>query len=137
MLTLPFRKIVKDRVMKKGGQKRRILIKIDVLGSSGPIRLVVHEDTIVAAVIETALKSYAHEGRFPVLGTDSNDFFLYTPVAGTQALNPKEMIGSFGVRNFMLCRKPQQAAEITRRSTSGSWWKSWFSKTFNLKVTPN
>lgn len=63
---------------------KRILIKINVVGSAGPIRVVVDEEAAVAAVIETALKSYARESRLPVLGTKCTDFFLYTPIAGTQ-----------------------------------------------------
>ncbi|KAI7750852.1 hypothetical protein M8C21_003049 [Ambrosia artemisiifolia] len=81
MLSLPFRKI-RDKVM-KGGSKR-MLIKVNVLGSSGPVRFVVNEDATVAVVIETALKSYAHEGRFPVLGTNYKEFFLYTPNIGPE-----------------------------------------------------
>ncbi|KAD7478801.1 hypothetical protein R6Q59_005437 [Mikania micrantha] len=132
MLSLRFKKM-KDRVMKAGCN--RILININVVGSCGPIRLVVREDMVVASVIETALKSYAQEGRFPVLGTQFSGFFLYTPVAGTEALNPREMIGSFGVRTFMLCKKPDQVAEMTKKSSDT--WKSWFRKTLSMKVTPH
>lgn len=64
----------------KGGN--RLLISVTVLGSAGPIRFVVNEEELVAAVIDTALKSYAREGRLPVLGSDLNDFFLYCPNAG-------------------------------------------------------
>ncbi|XP_076898945.1 uncharacterized protein At4g22758-like [Bidens hawaiensis] len=116
-------------------EKGKLLIKIGVLGSSGPIRFVVNEDAVVADVIETALKLYAHERRLPVLGTKYSDFFLYTPIAATEALNPKEMIGSYGVRNFMLCKKPRQATEIARKRSGN--WKSWFNKTISLKVTPH
>lgn len=66
-------------------------------------------------------------------------FFMYLIVA----LSPLETIGSFGVRNFMLCKKPrpveedgdgkQVTAGITRKN-SGSW-KSWFNKSLNLKVS--
>ncbi|KAM0012280.1 hypothetical protein Hdeb2414_s0054g00755361 [Helianthus debilis subsp. tardiflorus] len=133
MLSLPFRKI-KEKVMKGGG--KRMLIKINVLGSSGPVRFVVDEDAVVAEVIETALKCYALEGRFPVLGTKHNDFFLYAPIVGTEALNSRETIGSFGARNFMLCKKPRQvAAEITRKRSG--CWKTWFNKTLTLKITPH
>lgn len=61
----------------------RILISITVLGSAGPIRFVVNEEELVAAVIDTALKSYAREGRLPVLGSDLNDFVLYCSNAGS------------------------------------------------------
>ncbi|KAI3714344.1 hypothetical protein L1987_72941 [Smallanthus sonchifolius] len=131
---LPFKR-VKDPAMKGGG--KRILITINVVGSTGPIRLVVSEEAEVAAVIETALKSYARESRLPVLGTKCSDFFLYTPVAGTEALSPWDMIGSFGVRNFMLCKKQPrvvtETAEIARKGSGN--WKSWFNKSLTLKVT--
>ncbi|XP_076889915.1 uncharacterized protein LOC143540822 [Bidens hawaiensis] len=128
---LPCKKI-KDPGVKDGS--KRILIKINVVGSAGPIRVVVDEEAAVAAVIETALKSYARESRLPVLGTKCTDFFLYTPIVGTEGLNPVEMIGSFGVRDFMLCKKAREVAEKTRRGSGR--WKSWFDKSLTLKVTP-
>lgn len=122
----------------------RLLISITVIGSAGPIRFVVNEEELVASVMDTALKSYAREGRLPVLGSNINEFILYCPIAGTEALGPLEAIGSFGVRNFMLCKKPQAVDEvgedgksvtvgITRKNTGS--WKSWFNKSINLKVS--
>nr|XP_043639708.1 uncharacterized protein At4g22758-like [Erigeron canadensis] len=116
----------------------KILVKINVVGSAGPIRFVVDEKAVVAYVIEIALKSYAREGRLPVLGTNLNDFFLYTPIAGTEALSPWEMIGSFGVRNFMLSKKrdsrhSDDVSKITKKSFGS--WKSWFNnRSLSLKV---
>ncbi|CAI9096021.1 OLC1v1032081C1 [Oldenlandia corymbosa var. corymbosa] len=122
----------------------RLLISITVLGSAGPIRFVVSEGELVAAVIDTALKSYAREGRLPVLGTNLDNFVLYCPCASTEALSPWETIGSLGFRNFMLCKKPQEqktddagkpVAPITRKSSGSGIWKSWFHKSHNnLKV---
>lgn len=86
MIMLPFnKKKIKNPAVKGGGNK--ILIKINVVGSAGPIRFMVNEKTVVAAVIETALKSYAREDRLPVLGTKFSDFFLYTPIAGTEGIH--------------------------------------------------
>ncbi|XP_061338493.1 uncharacterized protein At4g22758-like [Gastrolobium bilobum] len=126
---------------------RRLLISINVLGSAGPIRFVVNEEELVAAVIDTALKSYAREGRLPVLGTDITGFALYCPHVGSDALSPWDTIGSHGARNFMLCKKPQTStsaaadvdgagrgtAPLSRRG-SGSW-KAWFNKSLNLKIS--
>ncbi|XWS22849.1 hypothetical protein CRYUN_Cryun29cG0071300 [Craigia yunnanensis] len=120
----------------------RLLISITVLGSAGPIRFVVNEEELVAAVIDTALKSYAREGRLPVLGSDLNDFFLYRPGAGSDALSSWETIGSQGARNFMLCKKPKtEKMEVDGRSTeaitrkgSGNW-KAWINKSLNLKIS--
>lgn len=64
--------------------KNRILISINVLGSAGPIRFVVNEEELVADVIETTLKSYAREGRLPILGSNLNDFLLYCPYVGPE-----------------------------------------------------
>ncbi|KAJ0094595.1 hypothetical protein Patl1_15460 [Pistacia atlantica] len=120
----------------------RFLISITVLGSAGPIRFVVNEEELVAAVIDTALKSYAREGRLPILGSDLNGFLLYCSNAGTGALSPWDTIGSHGVRNFMLCKKPQTEkledagrldTAITRRGSGG--WKTWLNKSLNLKIS--
>lgn len=60
----------------------RILISVTFLGSAGPIRFVANESDLVAAVIDTALKCYAREGRLPILGSDFNDFVFYCPMVG-------------------------------------------------------
>lgn len=61
----------------------RLLITVNVLGSAGPLRFLVNEEELVAAVIDTALRSYAREGRLPVLGSDLNNFLLYSANAGS------------------------------------------------------
>ncbi|KAL1328493.1 hypothetical protein HN51_038333 [Arachis hypogaea] len=136
----------KQKKNNQNANVRRLLISINVLGSAGPIRFVVNEGDLVAAVIDTALKSYAREGRLPVLGTDTAGFALYCPLVGSDALSPWETIGSHGARNFMLCRKPEtssrrvadaDASETTTtlsRRGSGSW-KAWFNKSLNLKIS--
>ncbi|KAK9115766.1 hypothetical protein Sjap_014713 [Stephania japonica] len=149
---------------KKGSPPRgkaglnRFLISVNVMGSAGPIRFLVNEDELVAGVIDIALKSYAREGRFPVLGSNLNDFFLYCANSGTDgfsldsfagfsldsfaALSPWETIGSNGGRNFMLCKKqfPQQqmaegaaTTEIVRKGSGG--WKAWLNKSLNMKIS--
>ena len=64
-------------------EKQRLLITVNVLGSAGPMRFVVKEDEQVASVIDTALRSYAREGRLPVMGTDATHFLLYCANAGS------------------------------------------------------
>ncbi|KAF7133222.1 uncharacterized protein At4g22758-like [Rhododendron vialii] len=124
-----------------GGGGGRLLISITVLGSAGPIRFVVNEGQLVGAVIETTLKSYAREGRLPVLGSDLDDFVLYCPIAGNEALSPLEAIGSFGVRNFMLCKKaPMVKTAVgdekqTMPRKGNCNWKAWFNKSLSLKIS--
>ncbi|XP_068638455.1 uncharacterized protein At4g22758-like [Aristolochia californica] len=128
----------KQQATKSGG---RLLITINVLGSAGPFRFLVNEGELVAAVIDTALRSYAREGRLPVLGSDLNNFLLYSANAGgADALSPWEPIGSRGSRTFLLCKKQQQqdSGEATRavtgRKGSGSW-KSWINKSLSFKIS--
>lgn len=72
---------LKKRGVVKGN---RILISVTFLGSPGPIRFVANEGDLVAAVIDTALKCYAREGRLPILGSDFNDFIFYCPMVGPE-----------------------------------------------------
>ncbi|GAA0165074.1 hypothetical protein Leryth_007719 [Lithospermum erythrorhizon] len=121
----------------KGGN--RLLITVTVLGSPGPLRFVVKEEELVESVVDMVLKSYHKEGRVPVLGSDLNSFVLYSPNNNIEALRPLDTIGSFGVRNFSLCKKPQKAIDdgkspVMSRKTSSSW-KSWLNKSLNLKIS--
>ncbi|KAG8366735.1 hypothetical protein BUALT_Bualt17G0110300 [Buddleja alternifolia] len=122
----------------------RLLISITVVGSAGPLRFVVNEDEVVAAVIKTALKSYARQGRLPILPSHPNSFMLYCPIPGTEALHPWKTIGSVGVRNFLLCKKPESAdnggtesddkASAMSRKGAGSW-RAWFYRSHTLKIS--
>ncbi|KAL9229292.1 hypothetical protein vseg_004776 [Gypsophila vaccaria] len=129
------------KAQNNGKGKKRILITVNVVGSAGPLRFVVNEEEIVASIIDMALKSYAREGRLPVLGSNLNDFLLYCPLIGSDALNSFDVIGAHGARNFMLCRRPQpenatnvekQAAGVARKGTGS--WKSWINRTLSSKI---
>ncbi|KAL9325180.1 hypothetical protein ACSQ67_005825 [Phaseolus vulgaris] len=131
---------------------RRLLISINVLGSSGPIRFVVNEEEHVGAVVGTALKFYAREGRLPILGKDTTGFALYCPHLASDALSPWERIGSHGVRNFMLCKKEAESdsrgvadedgsesgnsnGKHSSSSRGNGSWKGWFNISLNLKIS--
>nr|GEY21409.1 hypothetical protein [Tanacetum cinerariifolium] len=106
-------------------KNNRLLITVNVVGSSGPLRFLVNEDDKVSNVIDLSLKLYARGGRLPILGSDINNFMLYVSDAGS-ALNSSEEIGSCGGRNFALYKKNNQVPEarsrmITRQHHSGRW----------------
>ncbi|KAF8398990.1 hypothetical protein HHK36_014855 [Tetracentron sinense] len=132
----------KSKKIQKNGKRVSLLITVNVLGSSGPIRFLVNEEELVASVINTALKSYARQGRLPVLGSDLNNFHLYCSNAGFDALSPWETIGSRGGRNFVLCKKQSQTemmdgdgkSTTIARKGSGSW-KAWINKSLNFKIS--
>lgn len=60
----------------QASQGNRILISVTVSGSAGPIRLVVNTEELVATVIDSILRSYARAGRLPILGTNTDKFYL-------------------------------------------------------------
>ena len=70
----------------QGDKRNRLLVSVTVMGSAGPIRFVVHEEELVANVIDQVLKCYAREGRLPVLGSKPDNFVLYSPIAGTEGI---------------------------------------------------
>ncbi|CAN1351548.1 hypothetical protein LINPERPRIM_LOCUS42545 [Linum perenne] len=133
---------------KKGSSK--LLVRVNVLGSSGPIRLVVKEDDVAAAVIESTLKSYAKEGRVPSLvGCGASNFVLYSSNGGfdSKELNPQEAIGRNGGRNFVMCKKqlnpqmtegrrrPPPPASPSPPAKISSSLKSWLTKSLTtLKI---
>ncbi|KAH9305272.1 hypothetical protein KI387_009676, partial [Taxus chinensis] len=119
----------------KTNEINRLLVTVNVLGSAGPLRFLVRYDDPVQKVMETALKSYAREGRLPVLGQNTKLFELHNANSGCgQALDPFEIIGALGTRNFLLCKKHEcklQEEEEKVTSTSHhhhqktNLWKNW------------
>lgn len=136
----------KNKKAGAAGKGNRILITVNVIGSAGPMRFVVEERETVRSVIEMVLKSYAREGRLPILGSDIDGFVMFCPGAESDALSPCEAIGAKGFRTFLLCKKPQPAKSqgsdntatgkhdtvLARRGTGS--WKSWINKSLSLKV---
>ncbi|CAN1152112.1 hypothetical protein LINPERHAP2_LOCUS18537 [Linum perenne] len=87
----------------------RLLISVTVLGSAGPIRFVVREEALVAAVIDTALKSYAREG--------CRNFMLCKKTA---EMKKREE----GVRSSGLVGHKRRGS-----------WKTWINKSFSRKIS--
>ncbi|CAA7055691.1 unnamed protein product [Microthlaspi erraticum] len=109
--------------------KKKLLVTVNVLGSVGPIRFLANEDDKISSVINTALKAYARQGRFPVLGFDVDSFSFYSINARFNSLNPQEKIGSMDVTNFLLCKKePKKLEKVEGKRESkargGHGWKT-------------
>ncbi|XP_072979746.1 uncharacterized protein [Typha angustifolia] len=105
------------------GGRSRILATVTLMGSSGPLRFLVHEGELVETVITTALKSYSRQRRLPVLGSDVEDFLLYYANGSSDALSPEEPINSMVCRRFILCKKQREGKDQPhcRRKGRGSW----------------
>eukprot|EP01018_Ginkgo_biloba_P026689 Gb_20873 [translate_table: standard] len=116
----------------KGNEVNRLLVTVNVLGSAGPLRFLVSADDSAHRIMETALKSYAREGRLPVLGQNIKQFDLYCANSGSEALDPTQIIGALGTRNFLLCKKQQTKQEEERVVSTAhhhhhknNLWKNW------------
>lgn len=83
---------------RKDWNVERFLIKVTVVGSAGPIRFVVKEGERVSDVIAIVLRSYAREGRRPILGSDHRDFLLYSSTYGSGGKKKKNSLGKFACR---------------------------------------
>merc|ERR1712137_411597 len=119
--------------------QKRFLITVNVLGSAGPMKLVVKEGDEVAGVIHAALCAYARQGRLPLLGSDADSFHLYCANTGFDALSPRAKVGSEGVRTFVLCKKQKlqmgMASDSDLLSHKGiNSWKSWLNHTFMFNL---
>ncbi|MQL99978.1 hypothetical protein Taro_032720 [Colocasia esculenta] len=103
---------------------RRMVVTVTVLGSTGPIRFVAGDQDPVAAVIGTALRRYAREGRLPALGCDVGKFHLFCARSDyMEPLDPVDAIGARGGgREFTLCKKEieQAAFRVPWMATSGT-----------------
>ncbi|KMZ59801.1 hypothetical protein ZOSMA_64G00160 [Zostera marina] len=128
---------------RKDWNVERFLIKVTVVGSAGPIRFVVKEGERVSDVIAIVLRSYAREGRRPILGSDHRDFLLYSSTYGSGVLPHWKALSSHEGRNFVICKKQKVVvspefghgrAEVGsgKVNNRGSIWKSLF---HSLKVS--
>ncbi|CAN1227860.1 Uncharacterized protein At4g22758 [Linum perenne] len=102
-----------NKKIRKGTKTKKTLVIVNVLGSTGPIRLLVKEDDSVASVVDSALKAYAKEGRLPSLAGSNNHFILYPSNYEASSLNPGEAIGRSGARSFVMCKKQLNSATMT------------------------
>ncbi|CAN1227866.1 hypothetical protein LINPERPRIM_LOCUS2878 [Linum perenne] len=104
-----------NKKIRKGTKTKKTLVIVNVLGSTGPIRLLVKEDDSVASVVDSALKAYAKEGRLPSLAGSNNHFILYPSnyEASSTHSCQGEAIGRSGARSFVMCKKQLNSATMT------------------------
>ncbi|KAJ7523658.1 hypothetical protein O6H91_18G057400 [Diphasiastrum complanatum] len=117
---------------KLGSKTCKMLVTVNVLKSTGPLRFVVDVNYPVNRVIELTLQAYAREGRLPALGLESSFMQLYS--CDFEALDPLKLVGSVGTRKFSLHRKqPEDLEQANARNARAAsmHWKLWW----NVKST--
>ncbi|KAL2634539.1 hypothetical protein R1flu_006018 [Riccia fluitans] len=118
----------------------KMLVMVTVVGSVGPLRVLVDAEATVKTIVEAALQVYAREGRLPVLGVDSSWFDLYSGhISFNVALELSQPIKPLNARNFVLVRRQtqredvvglQEKQKLSKLTTSwledvwgfGTWW---------------
>ncbi|XP_028769879.1 uncharacterized protein LOC114727347 [Neltuma alba] len=137
------RKNSEKQKQKRKVNRRRMPIKVNIVGSSGALRLVVNEDDVVSDVIHAALKSYARLGRLPLLGSDANHFLLYSSSVTFDVWSPTETIGSCGFRDFVLRKKAVketrgfQIKDETNNKQNRGWNSKKWNSCFTTKANPD
>ncbi|KAJ7549523.1 hypothetical protein O6H91_07G057500 [Diphasiastrum complanatum] len=83
-------------------ESSKMLVTVNVSGSTGPLRFLVDVKDPVSRVIELALRAYAREGRLPHLGVNCKFVELYCANSDFEALDPVQCVGNLGTRHFRL-----------------------------------
>ncbi|GLJ46410.1 hypothetical protein SUGI_0978060 [Cryptomeria japonica] len=83
----------------------KMLVKVTIAESIGPLRVLLCEDATVVEVIKAALAMYMKEGRRPILTSDPLSFGLHYSQFTIDCLTPELKMKDLGSRNFFLCPK--------------------------------
>lgn len=87
-------------------QPPKLLLKVTVLGSLGPVQILMKPESTVGDLVETAVRQYINEARRPILPSRfGSDFELHFSQFSLESLNREEKLVKLGSRNFFLCPK--------------------------------
>ena len=82
----------------------KLLMKVTMLGSLGPVQILMRPDSTVGDLVEAAVRQYVKEGRRPILPSNvASDFDLHYSQFSLESLNREEKVVKLGSRNFFLC----------------------------------
>ncbi|KMZ74330.1 hypothetical protein ZOSMA_12G00140 [Zostera marina] len=83
----------------------KVLVKVIVQKSPGPVKALVKLGTTIEEAVSTVIDEYRKEGRYPTLDDDDTDtalFQLDDSYFSNQALNKTYKLGDVGGRSFLL-----------------------------------
>lgn len=85
-------------------QPPKLLLKVTVLGSLGPVQVLMKPESTVGDLVEAAVRQYVKECRRPILPSNvGSDFDLHFSQFSLESLVREEKLVELGSRNFFLC----------------------------------
>ncbi|KAK7341949.1 hypothetical protein VNO80_24890 [Phaseolus coccineus] len=85
-------------------QPPKLLLKVTIMGSLGPVQVVMTTESAVGDLVAAAVNQYIKEGRRPILpSNDPSQFDLHYSQFTLESLDKKEKLRDIGSRNFYLC----------------------------------
>ncbi|KAF7805676.1 Histone deacetylase HDT1 [Senna tora] len=92
-------------------QPPKLLLHVTVLGSLGPVKVVITPESTVGDLVAASVQQYLKEGRRPFLPTtDPSGFDLHYSQFSLESLDREEKLIGLGSRNFLLCPRKSTAA---------------------------
>ncbi|XP_054812293.1 uncharacterized protein LOC129313330 [Prosopis cineraria] len=89
-------------------QPPKLLLHVTVLGSLGPVKVVMTPESKVGDLVAASVRQYLKEGRRPILpATDPSAFDLHYSQFSLESLDRGEKLMELGSRNFLLCPRKQ------------------------------
>ncbi|QCD88092.1 hypothetical protein DEO72_LG3g2632 [Vigna unguiculata] len=87
-------------------QPPKLLLKVTIMGSLGPVQVVMTPESAVGDLVAAAVNQYIKEGRRPILpSNDPSQFDLHYSQFTLESLDRNEKLKDIGSRNFFLCPK--------------------------------
>ncbi|XP_057457615.1 uncharacterized protein At4g22758-like [Lotus japonicus] len=92
-------------------QPPKLLLKVTVLGSLGPVQVLMRPESTVGELVAAVARQYVKEARRPILPTnDASDFDLHYSQFSLESLHREEKLVELGSRNFFMCPRKKLAA---------------------------
>lgn len=93
-------------------QPTKLLIKVTMMGSLGPVQVLMTMESTVGDLIAEAVRLYVKEGRRPILPSkEASCFDLHYSQFSLESLDRNEKLKEIGSRNFFMCPKKLEESD--------------------------
>ncbi|CAK8576312.1 unnamed protein product [Lathyrus sativus] len=87
-------------------QPSKLLLKVTMMGSLGPVQVLMTPESTAGDLIAAAVRLYVKEGRRPILpSNEASRFDLHYSQFSLESLDRNEKLREIGSRNFFMCPK--------------------------------